>query len=154
MNALPAAFVGASRRWFADVVCVASAALLILSGAIKAMDLPSFARVIESQGLFTLPSAQTLASTVALAEIAVAAVAIASLVFDRRVLAARALGLFVGILCASVLILAINPPARPVPCGCALSSAPVESWWGLVGRNFGWLILLIGASLAAPVRPN
>lgn len=133
-------------RQLASGPALVGAAAIMLLGLLKLQSLGEFAGLIDTHGLISRPWAASVATATAWSELIIGAAAVVLLLSDRRPAAAWLLAAFLATLTAYTLLVAADPPASPVGCGCGWSKAPVENWWAVVGRNS---LLTAGAVLAA-----
>jgi len=137
------------------VILLAAAIMLLAFATNKAEDLAEFRATITAHGLLPASAAPVAATAAVSLEAGLAILALVALAYRRPALACTILGAWFAVLALYCLGLVLDPPAKPVGCGCGFSSTPVASWLPLFVGNGGAAIGLAcaGAWLGMQTRP-
>ena len=109
---------------------------LIFLAIAKLSDVPAFRGIVRAHGFVPESLLSTVAAAVPAMELVIGLTCIGAVASrsDRRWPLLLVAALFAG-MTAYAVVLAVRPPASPVPCGCGLSTHPVENWWLVAVRN-------------------
>lgn len=132
------------------LVALAVGAVLVAAGLAKFAHLDAFRAVLIEHGLLTGATVHIATIGFPTAECLVGLhLVFSGLGSERRCAAALLLGgvLFLGT-SAYAIGLSIDPPPKPVPCGCGFSIGPVNDWRPIAIRNGVFAALLPGIGLA------
>jgi hypothetical protein len=141
----------------AQLLLVAAALLLLLTGLTKAFDPTEFEHALSSQRLLAKSIIPVVGLALPIIEIVVAGGALVALTCGAASRWPGIAALLVSFLFLAFMgyaaALTIMPPPEPSSCGCGIRTKPISDWSPLVAKNGVCSAVLGGVALVLSRRP-